>query len=546
MLRYWLLLAFIPSAEAQRACAGCHAKIYETYSRTAMARSFYRPSSSQTGEYFHEASNTHFSMIQRDGRLVQRRWQIGYQGREENVDEKSVDYVIGSGNHTKTYLHRTASGALQQLPLAWYAEKGGFWAMNPGYDKPDQPNARRKINYECMGCHNTMPSIPADHNQPRAEPVYIGALPEGISCQRCHGLGDHSTFVKPGNEVCLQCHLETTSFPFPHSIEKYDGSGTLYFDHPEPDRFQIVSAAYRMRMSKCKVECTTCHDPHDDSPKDYNAVCGTCHERHIAGSCVDCHMPKRRTDDVVHVVMTDHFIQRRKPAGDLIAAKPERNGPETVYHGEVLSYGSPADELYLASAQVLERNNLEKGIPRLKAAIAKYRPAEARFYINLADALLPNEAISVYQEAIRRKPSSLAALMGLGLAFDLVNQPAKSADAFRRATQALPSDASAWLGLGQQLMKLNLQNEANSALQKSIQLDPEIPETHYAFGTEASLREAIRLQPDYAAAHLNLAIILARSNLRNEANFHFKEAIRLRPNYPLAQRNYNLFLSGGR
>ena len=61
--------------------------------------------------------------------------------------------------------------------------------MNPGYDQPDQPNARRKINYECMFCHNSYPEIPAGHEQTQAEPRFSGALPEGIDCQRCHGPG---------------------------------------------------------------------------------------------------------------------------------------------------------------------------------------------------------------------------------------------------------------------------------------------------------------------------------------------------------------------
>jgi hypothetical protein len=34
-------------------------------------------------------------------------------------------------------------------------------------------------------------------------------------------------------------------------------------------------------------------------------------------------MPERRTDDVVRVVMTDHYIQRLKSNRDLLAPKPE-------------------------------------------------------------------------------------------------------------------------------------------------------------------------------------------------------------------------------
>jgi tetratricopeptide (TPR) repeat protein len=604
---WWLLLLCVPGAHAQQVCAGCHPKVFQTYSKSAMGRSFQRVQPGiPAGDYFHQASNTHFAMIERNGKLFQRRWQTGFQGREENVDEKSVDYVMGSGNHTRTYLHRAPSGALQQLPLAWYAENGGYWAMNPGYDKPDQPNSRRKISYECMSCHNATPSIPAGQDQPRAEPVYIGALPEGIDCQRCHGSGANhvrvaqtsgaspdairAAIVNPARlpadrqtEVCMQCHLETDSFPFPHSIAKYDrgtfgfkpgealGDAMLFFDHAQrEDSFQIVNSAYRLRMSQCflksagTLQCTTCHNPHDDSPRDYNAVCETCHKTPASShtssrACVDCHMPKRRTDDVVHVTMTDHFIQRRKPTGDLLAAKRELNGPETVYRGEVLPYypqpfpRGPEAELYLASAQVLVNNNADAGIARLTDAITKYRPAEANFYINLGEALLnktkPIEAVPLFEEAMRREPKSLAALQGLGQALDALNQPAKAADVFRQATQVLPSDAFSWQQMGQELLKLGRTQPALEALRKSIELDPEVPEAHYALGTflpaagaEASLREAIRLQPDYAAAHLNLAIVLSRRNALAEAEYQYKTALQLRPDYPLAHRNYGLML----
>ena len=35
-------------------------------------------------------------------------------------------------------------------------------------------------------------------------------------------------------------------------------------------------------------------------------------------------MPKQRTDDAVHVIMTDHMIQRLKPSGDPLAPRPEK------------------------------------------------------------------------------------------------------------------------------------------------------------------------------------------------------------------------------
>jgi len=49
----------------------------------------YRPSAANTseGEFFHTLSDTHYSMIVRDGVYYQRRWQIGFGGKETNVEE---------------------------------------------------------------------------------------------------------------------------------------------------------------------------------------------------------------------------------------------------------------------------------------------------------------------------------------------------------------------------------------------------------------------------------------------------------------------------
>ena len=54
---------------------------------------------------------------------------------------------------------------------------------------------------------------------------------------------------------------------------------------------------------------------------------------------MSCHMPQRRTEDVVHAVVTDHFIQRLPPNRDLLAELPERHLSDAdEYHGEVVPY----------------------------------------------------------------------------------------------------------------------------------------------------------------------------------------------------------------
>ena len=62
-------------------CADCHPVIAEIYLRTGMGHSFSRPTIGNTAgakknpaTFYHKASDSYFTMVERDGRLFQRRF----------------------------------------------------------------------------------------------------------------------------------------------------------------------------------------------------------------------------------------------------------------------------------------------------------------------------------------------------------------------------------------------------------------------------------------------------------------------------------------
>lgn len=619
MLRTSLAILFgLFGAHAQSSmpCAACHREIVESYRQTGMGRSFGLPGQvampedwTRHNQYFHAPSQSYFTMILRGGEYFQRRHQLDAQGREVNVLEKRIDYVLGSGNHARTYLHRTPQNQLLELPLGWYAEKSGYWAMNPGYDRPDHPGFRRPITYDCMFCHNSYPKIPPAAELWVGNSSYQGELPSGIQCERCHtGASQHARLAGSGQasksairaavlnpkrlsverqlELCMSCHLESTSFPLPNSLPKY-GRGPfsfrpgealadfiLNFDHAPSagrgEKFEIVSAAYRMRQSACFLEskgqltCTTCHDPHRVTQQP-NQPCAQCHsstlssrrEHSTQADCVQCHMPKRRTEDVIHVVMTDHKIQRRPPAGDLQAEREERRdeyrGAVVPYYPEKLS--GPDAELYLALAQVKQRSNLAAGIAQLKKAITRLRPTRAAWYLDLAEALENNgqrsEALPWYREAVQRDRSA-PTLLRWGTALRRAGRPTEALPILRQTAQLAPQRALAWYELALAESSLSDLKAAKQSLRRALQADPEMPEAHNQLGVvlattetsnaELAFREAIRLQPEYAAAHANLARLLWKQGQAASAEQEFGQALRLDPKDSATRYDYAVML----
>jgi len=237
-------------------------------------------------------------------------------------------------------------------------------------------------------------------------------------------------------------------------------------------------------------------------------------------------MPKRRTDDVVHVVMTDHLIQRFvTPAASLLAPKMELT--ETTansYRGEVEPYrlgafASADDDLYAAIAQVLHDSNSLSGIARLTKLIAERHPSQPEFSIELGDALhragQTQKAIDAYRDAVRTDPHSLRARRSLGAALVETGDMNNARKELRATVQDYPDESLLWYEIGRIDARQKRFSQAIEELTKATKLDPDLAEAYNELGialaetgdftsAKAAFLDSLRISPYQVGVSRNL------------------------------------------
>ena len=324
------------------ACRQCHYDKFETFIETGMGKSFDHASKKKSSAKF----DKHAIIYDKFSDLSYLPFWFGdsmkiMEFRLEGKDTvhkriETVDYIIGSGQHTNSHIFNT-NGYLHQMPMTYYTQEGK-WDMPPGFENGSNTRFSRKIGLECMSCHNALPNLE------KGSENKFSSVPNGISCERCHGPGEihvkektagivvdtskyiDYSIVNPAKlsidlqfDVCQRCHLQGNSvlkegksfLDFKPGMKlsdvmsiflpKYDGAD---------DEFIMASHADRLKMSECFIKaegksqkaegsslrphknaltCITCHNPHVSvrvtGKEVFNSACKNCHTGATQVSC---------------------------------------------------------------------------------------------------------------------------------------------------------------------------------------------------------------------------------------------------------------------
>ena len=349
-------------------CKQCHMGIYETFIETGMGKSFDVGSRLKSSAKFdahvvvHDRfKNLNYHPFWSNDSLYLSEFRMNGKDTVYKRIEK-ISYIVGSGQHTNSHLINV-NGYLFQSPATYYTQNG-TWDLPPGFENGFNSRFSRKIQLECMSCHNAFPGLVKG-----SENKY-DFIPDGIDCERCHGPGsehvrqkqiqilvdtavsiDYSIVnpsklpVKLQMDICQRCHIQgnvvlnegKSFFDFRPGMQ-LDEVMNVFMPvfKGDDDSHIMASHVERLKMSRCfistteKVEqqttaaelkpfknamtCVTCHNPHVSvmvtGKEVFNNACKNCHSGNPKSNCTE--------SELIRASVQNNCVQCHMPKNNTI------------------------------------------------------------------------------------------------------------------------------------------------------------------------------------------------------------------------------------
>ncbi len=343
---YACAFALEPGLVGAQVCAQCHRAIFVSQSKTRMGMSHAGAGVlSETYRRAKDEGGIAYSFNRRGSTV-----DYGVTMPERAGFHAPVETMVGGTRHGYSFLVRVPAVDGIQLPRAPLVEArylhyspSGQLELSPGFPhelpvswetsigRVLSPDFERK----CLDCHG----------------AGAGAQHSGVTCENCHGPGSghlKAIAVKSADKAIVNPRTLSNSRQIDVCAQCHAGFGEVH--DPVPDDLLISNQVAALRKSQCYIQsrgaltCTTCHDPHRDSPKDdprFIKSCLGCHNSKVANraalcpvnqsdNCLKCHMPEARKGAFA---MVDHWIRVHPEQGitashhnpaDVTQTRPER------------------------------------------------------------------------------------------------------------------------------------------------------------------------------------------------------------------------------
>ncbi len=478
----------IPAASP---CLPCHETQVLGYQKSAMAHSFAKSVQQPSGSFTHDESGSRFAVTAGDGA-----GRISLD-RDGLTSTYPIAFMIGSGAHASGDIVRIGD-YLFQAPITYLTSRSK-WEMAPGYEDATQPDFTRPITGECLSCHAGRPRLIANTVN-RFEK--FRAEDEPITCERCHGdTSAHlahptaATIINPKrlpararDSVCEQCHLM--------GEVRVLNPGKQFTDFRPGQNLEDVFSVYiTAAPDSGSAKGTIKVISHAEQLRlsmcarrsEGNLWCGTCHDPHQKPADPVSYFRDRCLSCHGQALLATHSQPAENCVSCHMRTRPAKDGAHTVFTDHRISRYPQADSDKPATDDAVQK------------LIAWREP----------DASLVLRNLGLANIELGRRQQSDQLITG-------VRQLAEAA-------KSLPPDPVVFTQIGLVLLQMGKPEEAR---------DP--------------LALALRLEPDRAASHINLAGVYAATGETDQAISELKRAIELDPSQASAYRALNVIYTSRR